>query len=596
MRAVPSILFILVCITMISSNLQALPDMMKIDKRSRAQSGDAFELIHQTEYWDPQNTALIICDMWDKHWCPGATARVGELAPYMNEVVRVARDKGIFIIHAPSDVTDYYEGHPARERAIEAPAASNLPKEIRTWCEWLGEEEAAAYPIDQTDGGCGCQDCPSYTAWTKQVDAIEIREQDAISDSGAEIWNLLESRGIQNIMLMGVHTNMCVLGRPFGLRNMARYGKNVVLIRDLTDTMYNPGSWPYVDHFTGTELIIEHIEKFVCPTVSSEVLTGRPAFRFAGDNGFYGMWSLSIEGGRVGWLKVHNEQGYLDADLLWIGGSVLPVANVYLADENTLVVTRTQEVNRQEGGNEAGRKHTITNTYKIIREGDKLAGFLVSPNRNGVGQRTTAFTGVKLPPVPEAPDLSKVKYGEAIQLFNGKNLDGWKLIDPNSKNGFIVENGVLINNPVQEAGHHVRYGNIRTELEFKDFNLQLEVNVPSGNNSGIYLRGMYEIQVFDSYGKELDSHHMGALYSRITPAVAAEKAPGEWQSLDITLWNRHLTVLLNGKKIIDNQPVYGPTGGAIIADVFAPGPIYLQGDHGKVSYRNMVLRPIVNDN
>jgi len=177
-------------------------------------------------------------------------------------------------------------------------------------------------------------------------------------------------------------------------------------------------------------------------------------------------------------------------------------------------------------------------------------------------------------------------------LYNGKNLDGWKLIDPNNKNGFIVENGVLINKPVQEAGHHVRYGNIRTEQEFEDFNLKLEVKVPSGDNSGIYLRGMYEIQVFDSYGKELDPHNMGALYSRITPAVAAEKPAGEWQSLDITLWDRHLTIILNGKTIIDNQPVYGPTGGAISADVFAPGPIYLQGDHGTVYYRNMVLRPI----
>jgi hypothetical protein len=101
------------------------------------------------------------------------------------------------------------------------------------------------------------------------------------------------------------------------------------------------------------------------------------------------------------------------------------------------------------------------------------------------------------------------------------------------------------------------------------------------------------VQVFDSYGREVDSHNMGAVYSRITPAVAAEKPGGQWQGLDITLCDRHVTVKLNGKTIIDNQPVYGPTGGAIIADVFKPGPIYLQGDHGKVSYRNMVLTPIV---
>lgn len=310
------------------------------------------------------------------------------------------------------------------------------------------------------------------------------------------------------------------------------------------------------------------------------------------DPGFYGMWTISIENGRVGWLEVHNKAGYLDANLLWSGGSVLPVANVYFADDKTLVVTRIQTVTRSEdAGNE--RKHTITTTFKMIREGDKLAGFMLSPRRNGMGLSTTAFTGVRLPPVPPAPDLSAAKYGTPIQLFNGKNLDGWKMIDPKSKNGFMVENGVLINKPVQEAGHHVRYGNLRTEQEFEDFNLKLEVKVPSGNNSGIYLRGMYEIQVFDSYGKELDSHHMGAVYSRITPAVAAEKPAGEWQSFDITLYDRHITVVLNGKTIVDNEPVYGPTGGAIIADVFAPGPIYLQGDHGEVAYRNIVLRPIV---
>jgi len=139
----------------------------------------------------------------------------------------------------------------------------------------------------------------------------------------------------------------------------------------------------------------------------------------------------------------------------------------------------------------------------------------------------------------------------------------------------------------------VSYGNIRTEQEFMDFNLKLEVNIPEKNNSGVYLRGMYEIQVLDSYKKPLDSHNMGAVYSRITPTTAAEKKAGEWQTLDITLCDRHITVVLNGIIIIDNQPVPGPTGGAILWDVFAAGPIYLQGDHGKVSYRNIVLTPIV---
>ena len=311
-------------------------------------------------------------------------------------------------------------------------------------------------------------------------------------------------------------------------------------------------------------------------------------------NAFMGMWTLSIEGGGVGWLEVHQKQGFLDANLLWIGGSVLPVAHVYLADENHLVVTRVREVVMAKGEDGPERKHVHTHTLNIKRDGNKLTGTLSGPKYNGEGVMKTSFTGVKLPPVGPAPDLSAIKYGKSIKLFNGKNLKGWTMVNPESKNGFKVVDKVMVNDPVQEGDHHVHYGNLRTEAEFEDFNLKLEVNVPQGNNSGVYLRGMYEIQVFDSYGKDLDSHHMGALYSRITPSVAAEKPGGQWQELDITLYKRHLTVLLNGKTIIDNQPVHGPTGGAIIADVFSPGPIYLQGDHGKVSYRNIVLRPIEN--
>jgi hypothetical protein len=155
-------------------------------------------------------------------------------------------------------------------------------------------------------------------------------------------------------------------------------------------------------------------------------------------------------------------------------------------------------------------------------------------------------------------------------------------------------NGVLTNQPVQIEGQpRKRYGNLRTEQEFEDFNLKLEVKVPEKCNSGVYLRGIYEVQVLDSHGKPLDSHHMGAVYSRIAPTVAAEKPAGSWQSLDITLLDRHVTVSLNGITIIDNQPLPGCTGGALWADEFRPGPIYLQGDHDGVEYRNLVLRPVL---
>jgi hypothetical protein len=268
---------------------------------------------------------------------------------------------------------------------------------------------------------------------------------------------------------------------------------------------------------------------------------------------------------------------------------------MFLAKDHILVVQRSNNVIRQrDENNNPVSSQMVTDWLEITKNSDKIDGILLSPRRNGLSVDTTTFTGTLLPPVPPAPDMDTVKYGTPIVLFNGNDLSGWRLINDKQTNGFKVVDSVLMNDPLQtEGAPHISYGNLRTDQEFEDFNLKLEVNVPGGNNSGVYLRGMYEIQVMDSYGKELDPHNMGAVYSRITPSEAAEKPAGEWQSLDITLCRRHATVILNGVKIIDNQPIFGPTGGAIKSDVFAPGPIYLQGDHGKVSYRNIVLSPIV---
>lgn len=311
---------------------------------------------------------------------------------------------------------------------------------------------------------------------------------------------------------------------------------------------------------------------------------------------FLGQWTIDIEGGSVGWLEVRQEDNYLDADILWGGGSVLPVSNIFLARDHILIVQRTNPnvVMKRDELNNPVRTHMVTDWLEIVKNGDRIEGILLSPRRNGTGVDTTTFSGVKLPPVPPAPDLTKVRYGDPITLFNGKDLTGWRLTNEKHVNGFKVVDGILINDPVQKEGEpHITYGNLRTDQEFEDFNLKLEVNIPEGSNSGVYLRGMYEIQVMDSYKREPDSHNMGAVYSRIKPSVAAEKPAGTWQTLDITLCDRHITVVLNGVKIIDNQPVYGPTGGAIKSDVFAPGPIYLQGDHGKVAYRNILLTPVV---
>jgi len=321
-----------------------------------------------------------------------------------------------------------------------------------------------------------------------------------------------------------------------------------------------------------------------------EVLAAPPEF-------YLGSWALTIDYDKsnAGWLEVRQEDGYLDADLLWRSGSVVPADFVFVAEGN-LFVTRGEDIVRKKDaeGNPLRVHHTMSwlNIKKV--DDNELFGMAFFPGRDGVKFQKVSFKGKRNPPLGEAPDMQAIQYGDPVQLIAENDLSGWKLLEEKAENGWSVENGVLENNPVHaEKKEHTQYGNLRTRDTFEDFNLTLDVKIPEGGNSGVYLKGLYEVQVYDTYGKELDSHHMGALYSRITPSVNAEKPAGEWQQLDITLYKRHLTVILNGIKIIDNQAVKGITGGAMTSDEFTPGPIYLQGDHGQVWYRNMVLTPIV---
>jgi nicotinamidase-related amidase len=266
--------------------------------------------------WDPKGTAVIVVDMWDTHHCYNAVQRVVEMAPRMNEVLVKCRDLGMTIIHAPSSCMDAYKDHPGRKRAMDAPTAKNKPKDdITVWCQIIDSEKknpypgGKYYPIDASDGGCdsdpveqakhkqalikvgqdlykmNLKDAERFAGgpWKSQYNVLKMHDIDIVSDKGDEIWNVLEDRKINNVIILGVHTNMCVLGRPFGLRQMAKNGKNVVLVRDMTDTMYNPKMSPYVNHYKGTELIVEHIEKYVCPTITSDQIIGGKAFKFKAD-------------------------------------------------------------------------------------------------------------------------------------------------------------------------------------------------------------------------------------------------------------------------------------------------------------------------
>lgn len=307
---------------------------------------------------------------------------------------------------------------------------------------------------------------------------------------------------------------------------------------------------------------------------------------------FLGRWALTIPGGGAGWLSVTDEGDYYDSSILWGGGSVLDTASTYV-DGDTLYVTREHKETRKDKNGKRIKTNIFIETISATVKGDDLTLTRRNPNRNGKSVSVETFTGKRIADLPPAPDLSKVKYGKPIELFKKNSLDGWKMVNDSQKSAWSIKNGVLINNPLQpENGKHIRYGNLRTVAEYEDFRLTTDLSVDINGNSGIYLRGIYEVQVMESYGMPRDNHHLGAVYSRITPSKAVERAPGKWQTLDITLVDRHITVILNGTTIIDNQPLLGCTGGALWSDEFRPGPLYLQGDHSAVKYRNMILTPI----
>jgi len=213
-------------------------------------------------------TAVLICDMWDKHWCRGAAERVEVMAPAMNSVIEVARERGLQIIHSPSETMSFYINTPQRQRIVDLPRVST-PKQIEI-------STPPSLPIDDSDGGCDTGEKPWFKAWTRQHPAIKIMDDDVISDDGLEIYNFLRHLGIENLIIMGVHTNMCVMNRSFGIKQMTRWGIRCILVRDLTDAMYNPERFPNVSHEIGTNLVIEYIEKYWCPTITSEGLLKPP--------------------------------------------------------------------------------------------------------------------------------------------------------------------------------------------------------------------------------------------------------------------------------------------------------------------------------
>ena len=215
--------------------------------------------------------AILICDMWDAHTQEGAAKRVDAMAPKMNKVVAAARAKGVHILHGPNDCMDFYIDHPARRRMREIPVwqpPSPLPHDEPAWPLPAESQQTDTPTLDRKH---------NRVPWTRQHVAIEIDpSRDGIAVSGSEIYSYMRHHGIKQYIIMGVHTNMCIMHRTFAIKQMVKWGVPIALVRDMTDAIYDPFKPPYISHDEGTRIIVGYIEKFWCPTVdSSELLNSK---------------------------------------------------------------------------------------------------------------------------------------------------------------------------------------------------------------------------------------------------------------------------------------------------------------------------------
>ncbi len=283
---------------------------------------------------------------------------------------------------------------------------------------------------------------------------------------------------------------------------------------------------------------------------------------------FLGTWWLDFPDGYGGWLSVENVDGELSAKLLWRVGSVQRVSSSIEGDK--LVMLR--------------KRKNASLRFIASTSDEEITVRLDMTDQTAKGRRC--------PPMPPRPTIKEIRFGDPIELFNGRDLTGWQLQPPTAINGWRVQDGVLVNEtPKQDFTAYGTYGNLRTKEVFGDCQLHVEFNVGQHRNSGIYVRGLYEAQVVDRDSPMQGINGPGAIFGRIAPSKNAGREGGTWQTYDITLVDRHLTVELNGQRVIDNQPVEGCTGGELFGEVTRDGPVYLQGDHTSVRYRNLRLRP-----
>ena len=291
----------------------------------------------------------------------------------------------------------------------------------------------------------------------------------------------------------------------------------------------------------------------------------------AGDDDFLGKWDITVPPagkalGRACWLDLTRDNGKLKGLFQPGGGAASPLP---------VVAIENGELRFHHTEREHFKEYTVI--YRAGIRNGRLEGTVTYGD-----EQPRSWTGVRAPVWPAEPP--RVKSGKPIELFDGKDTAGWLGQYQGRPVGWSVEDGILVNS--KEAD------NIYSEKKFMNFQVALEFRLSKGSNSGLYLRGRYEIQITDDQGRPLDIHSQGALYGFTVPSVSASKAAGEWQRFDVTIVANRVTVVLNGTRIIDDGVIPGITGGALDANEAEPGPIMIQGDHGKIEIRKVTVTPL----
>jgi len=304
--------------------------------------------------------------------------------------------------------------------------------------------------------------------------------------------------------------------------------------------------------------------------IAAIVLAGAVVAMSAQQNPFLGRWNLTGTGAssaNVYWLEIKDDGGQLTGMFLNRGGSPVKLATVKV--ENGELVFQTTAPAR--GSATEGRARA---------QGGKLAGTLKT------GERTVEFAGDRPPKWPAADANATHKLGTPVELFNGTSMDAWDVQDKTKPSGWSVVDGAMTNTPPAN--------NLVSKQKFQDYKIHAEYKLEKNSNSGIYIRGRYELQVLDDFGKPPDEHSHMAVYAWHAPLVNASKPVGEWQTMDATIVGNKVTVTLNGQKVQDNSTLEAITGGALDANESEPGPVMIQGDHEKVTYRQVTVTPITD--